>query len=79
MRLLTDAVTMVVRQQTVSASTFQRKFHVGFATAARLLQRLEELGVVGPHHSRGPRQVLTKPDGLPALLATITGSEPPND
>ena len=42
----------------VSVSYFQRKLKLGYARAARIMDELEELGVVGPFEGAKPRQVL---------------------
>jgi hypothetical protein len=73
-QLLTEAVKLVVHQRSCSVSTLQRKVRVGFATAQRLLGRLEGLGVVGPARGQGARKVLVSPEKLPDLLAAIDGA-----
>jgi DNA segregation ATPase FtsK/SpoIIIE-like protein len=71
LQMLIEAIELVVNSG--SAAQFQRKMRVGFATAAGLLIRMEELGVVGPQPAggRGAREVLLKPDALPGLLAQL--------
>ncbi|MGW0486230.1 DNA translocase FtsK [Nonomuraea sp. NPDC003214] len=75
LRLLTDAITMVVT--TKSAARLQTRMRVGFSTAQRLLQQMEDHGVVGPERSRRPREVLLTRDQLPALLAELAGAPTP--
>jgi S-DNA-T family DNA segregation ATPase FtsK/SpoIIIE len=48
----------VVKYQKGSASFLQRRLSVGFNRAARLLEELEEAGVVGPQDGSKPRDVL---------------------
>ncbi|MEU8151734.1 DNA translocase FtsK [Nonomuraea sp. NPDC048901] len=69
--MLIEAIELVVNSG--SAARFQRKMRVGFATAGKLLGRLEDLGVVGPEKAGGrrAREVLVKPDDLPSLLAEV--------
>jgi S-DNA-T family DNA segregation ATPase FtsK/SpoIIIE len=43
-----------------SAPLIQRRLQVGFNRAARLLEQLEEAGVVGPAEGSKPREVLVK-------------------
>ncbi|CAM3746864.1 FtsK/SpoIIIE family DNA translocase [Alkalicoccus chagannorensis] len=61
--LYEDAVNMVAQMQTASVSMIQRRFRVGYARAARLIDEMEVRGVVGPYEGSKPREVLVaKPD-----------------
>ncbi len=53
-----EAVRLVAQFNTASASFLQRKMSVGYARAARILDQLEELGIVGPAEGAKPRDVL---------------------
>lgn len=59
--LLDEAQALVVKTQKASASFLQRRLRVGYARAARLLDLLEERGVVGPGEGAKPREVLIRP------------------
>ncbi len=48
----------------VSVSYFQRKLKLGYARAARIMDELDEMGVVGPYDGAKPRQVLWTPEML---------------
>ncbi len=55
--LFGDARGIVVQYKQGSTSLLQRKLHVGYARAARLLDQLEECGIVGPPDGSKPREV----------------------
>jgi S-DNA-T family DNA segregation ATPase FtsK/SpoIIIE len=61
--LYEDAVEVVVQAKKASASLLQRRLRIGYARAARLLDLLEERGVVGPGEGAKPRDVLTDGGG----------------
>lgn len=61
---LEQAVDMVVNDGQASASYIQRKFKVGYARAARIIDQLEERGIVGPHEGSKPRKVLITKEEL---------------
>ena len=61
--LFEEAKDLIIETQKASASFLQRRLRVGYARAARLLDLLEENGVVGPGEGAKPRQVFIKPEG----------------
>jgi S-DNA-T family DNA segregation ATPase FtsK/SpoIIIE len=65
--LLEEARRVVVTYQRGSASLLQRRLKVGYTRAARLLEMLEQTGVVGPYCGSKAREVLQKPDSGPVL------------
>ncbi|PLR69806.1 MULTISPECIES: DNA translocase FtsK [Bacillaceae] len=60
--LYDDAVQLVLEMQTASVSMLQRRFRVGYTRAARLIDAMEDRGVVGPYEGSKPREVLLSKD-----------------
>ena len=61
--LVEQAITVLKKEQRASASMLQRRLRIGYPRAARLLDQLEEMGVVGPSMGGGrDRDVLVEPD-----------------
>ncbi|GAB6088178.1 FtsK/SpoIIIE family DNA translocase [Alkaliphilus crotonatoxidans] len=58
------AVEMVVESQQASISMLQRRLRIGYNRAARLIDEMEEKGIVGPHEGSKPRQVLIGPSEI---------------
>lgn len=56
--LYDDAVQLIIEMQSASVSMLQRKFRVGYTRAARLINAMEERGIVGPYEGSKPRKVL---------------------
>ena len=71
--LFEDAAKVIVRSQQGSVSLLQRKLSVGYTRAARLVDQLEDAGIVGPFEGSKAREVLI-PDEF-ALDAHLHGAE----
>lgn len=56
--LLYDAVDIILTQEQASISFIQRKLKVGYARAARIVDQIEEMGIVGPNEGTKPRKLL---------------------
>jgi S-DNA-T family DNA segregation ATPase FtsK/SpoIIIE len=61
--LIGKAIRLIARKQQASASMLQRQLRIGYPRAARLIDELEELNVIGPARSGGrERDILIDPD-----------------
>ena len=56
--LLMDAIELVIDSGKASVSMLQRRFRIGYNRAARIVDIMEEMGVVGPQDGSSPRQVI---------------------
>ena len=68
--LLVRAAAQVVDSGLGSVSMLQRKLRIGFARAGRLMDELEEIGVVGPNEGSKAREVLWTPETFDQAKAT---------
>lgn len=56
--IMEDAIKCVVEAGQASTSLLQRRLRLGYARAGRLIDEMEQMGIVGPHEGSKPRQVL---------------------
>ncbi|MDD5605998.1 MAG: DNA translocase FtsK 4TM domain-containing protein [Patescibacteria group bacterium] len=73
--LFQDAVELVAKTGKASASYLQRRFRIGYARAARLLDILEDKGIIGPSEGAKPRDVLIKKEDLPRIFGNTDVDE----
>ena len=53
-----DAVRVVIENRKASTSLLQRRLRVGYGRAARMIEEMEEQGIIGPADGARPREVL---------------------
>ena len=56
--MMAEAIKCVVEAGQASTSLLQRRLRLGYARAGRLVDEMEQMGIVGPHEGSKPRQVL---------------------
>ncbi len=69
--LYADACRFVAEKEKASTSMLQRVFKVGFNRAARMLDRMETDGVVGPEEGTKPRKILMSRDELEQYINSL--------
>ena len=62
--LFTDAVEIILNEESASISLLQRKLKIGYARAGRIIDQMEEKGIVGPSEGSKPRKILIPKDYL---------------
>ncbi len=56
--VMNEAIKCIIEAGQASTSLLQRRLRVGYARAGRLIDEMEQMGIVGPHEGSKPRQVL---------------------
>ena len=77
--MLPQAVEVVLETGSCSVSMLQRRVKLGYSRAARIVDQMEELGIVGPYEGAKPRQVTIDREGWTNVqrnLGLISGEEP---
>ena len=73
--LFEEAKRVALASGKISASLLQRRLRVGYARAARLLDMLEEAGVIGPAEGNKPREVIAAESAQAAAAESDGGTE----
>ncbi len=70
-----QAVRLVVNNGQASTSMLQRRFRIGYTRAARIVEMMEERGIVGPLNGAKPREILVSKDEVERMFnpAAIPG------
>ncbi len=71
--MLEDAIKLVCEMGEASTSMLQRRLRLGYARAGRIIDTMEQMGVVGPHEGSKSRKVLISYDSW--LERQVTGSD----
>jgi S-DNA-T family DNA segregation ATPase FtsK/SpoIIIE len=77
--LAIEAANIIVESGKASATFLQRKLSVGYARAAKILDILEEMGVVGPANGAKPREIMLDRGQLDRFLANPAAGAPLHD
>jgi S-DNA-T family DNA segregation ATPase FtsK/SpoIIIE len=66
-----EAIALVARMEEVSVSKLQREMRLGYNKAAKIIERMEREGIVGPPNGVKPRRVLIRPVGEATPLPNV--------
>lgn len=69
--MLPQAVEAILETKQCSVSMLQRRVKLGYSRAARIVDQMEELGIVGPYEGAKPRTVLVDREGWQAIAAQL--------
>ena len=69
--MLPQAVEAVLEAKSCSVSMLQRRVKLGYSRAARIVDQMEELGIVGPYEGAKPRSVVIDRAGWEELRAQL--------
>ena len=73
--LLPQAVECVISAGQASVSMLQRHFRIGYNRSARIVDQMEERGIVGPQDGARPRKVLITAEEWPEMKNGIGSSD----
>lgn len=66
--LFKEAVELVINDEQASISYIQRKLKVGYSRAGRIVDQMEEMGIIGPHEGSKPRKLLKTKEEIDIIL-----------
>ncbi len=67
--LIEQAVSIILQTQNASTAFLQRKLKLGFPRAARIMDEIEEMGIIGPQEGSKPRKILISQEEWAEMLA----------
>ena len=73
--LLMEAIETVVETQQASTSFIQRRFKVGYARAGRIIDQMEERGIISGYQGSKPREVLMSKERWQELKMSVSNKE----
>ena len=76
--LLWQAIDLILTTGNASTAFLQRKLRLGFPRAARTMDEIEEMGIIGPQGSSNPREIYYTVDDLPLLHKKFADTYPIN-
>lgn len=66
--LFNEAIERILEDEQASISYLQRKLKIGYSRAARIVDQLEEMGIIGPHEGSKPRTLLKTREEINKIL-----------
>ena len=69
--LFEEALNLILTDEQASISYLQRKLKIGYSRAARIVDQMEEMGVLGPHEGSKPRSLIMGKEDIEKLLEEI--------
>ncbi|CDZ74947.1 DNA translocase FtsK [Peptoniphilus sp. ING2-D1G] len=66
--LFDEALKYIIADEQASISYLQRKLKIGYSRAARIVDQMEESGILGPHEGSKPRKILLTDDEINEIL-----------
>lgn len=69
--LIEEAVNIILGTGIASASRLQRQLRIGFTRAARIIDTLEQMGIVGPQEGSKPREILADEEKVSEIFENI--------
>ncbi len=74
-RLFWDAVDIFLSSERASTSLLQRKLSIGYGRAAKLIDKMEELGIVSSGEDKKAREILMTHDDIQKMRASLVGRD----
>ncbi len=65
---LEEAIGLVMNSGIASASRLQRQMRVGFTRAARMIDTMEQMGIIGPQEGSKPREIYVDEEGAEEII-----------